>query len=76
MIIEGKLIEIMETFPLQLSIETEDKKKHTVTLDPNANTIKQGKTLDVNKLKLEQQIRVKGKTLKSGANIIESIEIL
>ena len=79
MIIEGKILQIMEIWPLQMIVETKNKEKIYVTLLENTNIIYNNNKVNLNKLMLNQYVRVNGEykedNLAMTANSIEILKI-
>ena len=69
----------MEIWPLQLIVETKDKEKIYVTLLENTNIIYNNNKVNLNKLMLNQYVRVNGEykedNLAMTANSIEILKI-
>ena len=63
--IEGKITQVMESFPLQLMVETQDG-RYCVALQPQTKIVQQGKTSDASNLHLDLTVTIKG--LSSAAN--------
>jgi len=77
MIIEGKILQIMEIWPLQLIVETKDKEKIYVTLLEITDIIYNNNKVNLNKLMLNQDVRVNGQNKEDNLSMTaNSIEIL
>ena len=63
--IEGKITQVMESFPLQLMVETQDG-RYYVALLPETKITQQGKTLDASNLNPGLKVKIQG--LSSAAN--------
>lgn len=75
MIIEGKIVEVMESWPLQLTVETETGRYHVELLSETTIT-REGETVDPGELLPDLLIRVQGQRTGSSAIIAQTIEIL
>ena len=77
MIIEGKILQIMEIWPLQLIVETKNKDKIYVTLLENTDIIYNNNKVNLNKLMLNQYVRISGEYKEDKLAITaNSIEII
>ncbi len=65
MSIEGKISQVMESFPLQLMVETKNG-RYYVALLPETKITQQGKTVDTSKLNPGLTVKIQG--LSSAAN--------
>ncbi|NEO72126.1 hypothetical protein [Moorena sp. SIO3H5] len=76
MIIEGKIVAVMESFPLQLKVKTESG-SYSVQLLSDTKITRQGETVDPGKLSPKQKVRIKGQSSGSSKSAItaETIEI-
>ncbi|MEB3178448.1 MAG: hypothetical protein VKL59_05315 [Nostocaceae cyanobacterium] len=63
--IEGKISQVMESFPLQLMVETKNG-RYYVALLPETKITQQGKTVDASKLNPGLTVKIQGQY--SGAN--------
>ena len=59
--IEGKITQVMESFPLQLMVETQDG-RYCVALLPETKIAQQGKTLDASNLNPGLRVKIQGLT--------------
>ena len=57
--IEGKISQVMESFPLQLMVETKDG-RYCVALQPETKIAHQGKTVDASNLNPGLTVTIKG----------------
>ena len=63
--IEGKISQVMESFPLQLMVETKDG-RYYVALVPETKIVQQEKTVDASNLNPGLTVKIQG--LSSAAN--------
>jgi hypothetical protein len=75
MIIEGTIVEVMESWPLQLTVETETGRYHVALLSETTIT-REDETVDPGELLPDLQVRVEGQRTDSSAIIAQTIEIL
>ncbi|OLT61670.1 hypothetical protein [Moorena bouillonii] len=77
MIIEGKIVAVMESFPLQLKVETKSG-SYSVQLLSDTKITRQRETVDPGKLSPNQKVRIKGQSSGSSKSAMtaETIEIL
>lgn len=77
MIIEGKIFEVMESWPLQLTLKTQTGRYH-VELLTETTIVREGETVNPGMLKPELKVRVEGQRSVSNkiAIIAHTIEIL
>jgi hypothetical protein len=75
MIIEGTIVEVMESWPLQLTVETETGRYHVALLSETTIT-REGETVDPGELLPDLQVRVEGQRTGSSAISAQTIEIL
>ncbi|NEO78092.1 hypothetical protein [Moorena sp. SIO4G3] len=77
MIIEGKIVAVMESFPLQLKVETQSG-SYSVQLLSDTKITRQGETVDPGELSPEQKVRIKGQSSASSKSAMtaQTIEIL
>jgi hypothetical protein len=77
MIIEGKIVNVMESWPLQLQVETQSGRYHVLLLSQTVIT-REGQKINPKELNTNLQVLVKGQ--ESGENqlsmITHEIEIL
>lgn len=57
--IEGKISQVMESFPLQLMVETQDG-RYCVALLPETKIAQQGKTVDASNLNPGLTVKIQG----------------
>ena len=57
--IEGKISQVMESFPLQLMVETQDG-RCCVALKPETKVTQQGKTVDASNLNPGLRVKIQG----------------
>ncbi len=76
MMIEGKIVAVMESFPLQLKVKTESG-SYSVQLLSDTKITREGETVDPGKLSPNQKVRIKGQSSGSTKSAItaETIEI-
>ncbi|AOX02194.1 hypothetical protein BJP34_24595 [Moorena producens PAL-8-15-08-1] len=76
MIIEGKIVAVMESFPLQLKVETQSG-SYSVQLLSDTKITRQGETVDPGKLSPDQKVRIKGQSSASSKSAMtaQTIEI-
>jgi hypothetical protein len=75
MIIEGKIVEVMESWPLQLTVETETGRYHVQLLSETTIT-REGETVDPGELLPDLQVQVEGQSSGSNAMTAQAIEVL
>ena len=77
MIIEGKIVAVMESFPLQLKVDTKSG-SYSVKLLSDTKITRQGETVDPGELSPDQKVRIKGQSSGSSQSAItaQTIEIL
>jgi hypothetical protein len=75
MTIEGKIVEVMESLPLQLTVETATGRYH-IGLLPDTAIIREGETIDPGGLLPGLQVRVGGQASGPNAMTAQTIEIL
>ena len=75
MIIEGKIVEVMESWPLQLTVETETGRYHVQLLSETTIT-REGETVDPGELLPDLQVQVEGQASGSNAMTAQAIEVL
>ena len=75
MIIEGKIVEVMESWPLQLTVETETGRYHVALLSETTIT-REGETVDPGELLPDLQVRVEGQASGANAMTAQAIEVL
>ncbi len=66
MVIAGTILEVMETWPLQISIDTGERTWH-VALDERAGITSEGQPADVAQLLPNRWVRVEGEAANAGA---------
>ena len=75
MIIEGTIVEVMESWPLQLSVKTQTARYHVELLSETA-IMHEGRNVDPGKLSPGLQVRVEGQAGGRLAMTAQSIELL
>ncbi len=75
MIIEGKLLEVMESWPLQLTVKTETDQFHIELLEETVVT-HEGEVVDTVTLRPNLEVRVEGQASGPNAMTAQTIEIL
>lgn len=74
--IEGKISQVMESFPLQLMVETQDG-RYYVALLPETKIAQQGKTVDASNLNPGLTVKIQGLSSAAGrlAMTAQAVEI-
>jgi hypothetical protein len=77
MVIEGQIVNVMETWPLQLTVRTEVTSFH-VQLSDRTTTTRDGVPLDPGALRPSARVRITGSSAAgdSAALVAESIDVL
>ena len=77
MVITGRILEIMESWPLQLAIEAEGVRYHVELLDETL-ALKRGAPVDVGSLQQGQRVRASGLASEASATAMSAsrIEVL
>ena len=75
MAIEGSIVEVMESWPLQLTVETEAG-RYQVSLLSETTVTREGETVDPGELMPGLRIRVGGQSSGANAMTARAIEIL
>ena len=75
MTIEGRIVTVMESWPLQLSVETDAGRYH-VGLLQETDITRQGNKVEPGALRVDQRIRVTGNVSGDLAMTASAIEIL
>lgn len=77
MIIEGKILQVMETWPLQLVIETKKRDKIYVTLLENTNLVHKNQNVNLNELMPNVNVKINGEyKVNNSSMTANSIEII
>ena len=72
--VEGKISQVMESFPLQLMVETKDGSCY-VALLPETKITQQGKTVDASNLNLGLTVTIKGPSLAADPSAMTALAI-
>jgi hypothetical protein len=75
MIIEGKIVEVMESWPLQLTVETGTGRYHVELLSETTIT-REGETVDPGELLPDLQVRVQGQASGPNTMTAQAIKVL
>ncbi len=75
MIIEGRIVMVMESWPPQLAVETQNG-RYDVGLFSETPITRQGKRVGLGELRTDLRIRVEGQNSGPRAMIAQAIEIL
>lgn len=75
MVVEGKIVAVMESWPLQLTVETQSGPLH-VGLQSGTVVTEQGSAVDPNRLRPEMRVRIEGDRTGANAVTARSITIL
>jgi hypothetical protein len=73
--IEGTILEVMESFPLQLTLKTETGRYHVALLEETTIT-QEGATVESGILRPGMRVRIEGQASALNAMTAQSIEIL
>jgi hypothetical protein len=75
MSITGKITAMMETWPLQLAVETTSGRYH-VSLQPETIVSQAGRAAEVTALRPNQRVQISGYSIEDNTLTAESIELL
>jgi hypothetical protein len=73
--IEGNIVDVFESWPLQLAVEADTIRCH-VSLAHNTSIIFQGRPASPQDLKTHRRIRIEGEAAGTNALLATNIEIL
>lgn len=75
MVIEGMVVDVMETWPLQLTLAADKSRLH-ITLGMNTIVTQGGEDLEMAQIRPKQRIRVHGRRVGESGLVADSIVIV
>ncbi|MCO5189194.1 MAG: hypothetical protein M9928_05125 [Anaerolineae bacterium] len=72
--LEGEIVNVMETWPLQLTVASAEKPIH-VSLTLDTTVTKNGAEINASQLSPSQTVRIRGKQVASGGVIAAEIVV-
>ena len=74
--VEGRLVSLAESWPLQLSVQPASGPAWSVTLDERATVLAFGRASQVGALRPDMHVVVRGRVLGPHALLAEAIEVV